>query len=44
MLAGMNVNVWDITDDIQRLVRFRGRVDPLRLVDSQVPLASLIED
>ena len=41
MLAGMNVNVWDVTDDIQRLVRSGARVDPDRLADPAVPLAEL---
>jgi NADPH-dependent 2,4-dienoyl-CoA reductase/sulfur reductase-like enzyme len=45
VLAGMNVNVWDVTDAIQALVRagFAGtRVDAGRLADPAVPLASLI--
>ncbi len=44
VLAGMNVNVWDVTDDIQKLVRSRVHVDPVRLADSQEPLASLVEE
>ncbi|MEU7906858.1 FAD-dependent oxidoreductase [Actinoplanes sp. NPDC049118] len=42
--AGMNVNVWDVTDQIQDLVRagLRGeRVDPARLADPDVPLAEV---
>jgi 3-phenylpropionate/trans-cinnamate dioxygenase ferredoxin reductase subunit len=45
VLAGMNVNVWDVTDDIQALVRagFAGRpVDLARLADPAVPLADLL--
>jgi 3-phenylpropionate/trans-cinnamate dioxygenase ferredoxin reductase subunit len=45
VLAGMNVNVWDVTDDIQNLVRagFAGRaVDLDRLADPAVPLADLL--
>jgi len=38
VLAGMNVNVWDCTDDIQALVRCRGPVDLPQLAD---PKASL---
>lgn len=38
VLAGMNVNVWDVTEDIQRLVRSRTAVDPARLADPAVPL------
>ena len=41
VLAGMNVNVWDVTDDIERLVRSGARVDPDRLADSAVPLGEL---
>jgi 3-phenylpropionate/trans-cinnamate dioxygenase ferredoxin reductase component len=42
--AGMNVNVWDVQDDIQALVRagWAGRaVDPSRLADPTVPLREL---
>jgi 3-phenylpropionate/trans-cinnamate dioxygenase ferredoxin reductase subunit len=39
--AGMNVNVWDVTDDIQRLVRERVAVDDARLADPDVALADL---
>ncbi len=41
VLAGMNVNVWDVTDAIQSLVRSGRSVDPVRLADPQVPLADL---
>jgi 3-phenylpropionate/trans-cinnamate dioxygenase ferredoxin reductase subunit len=44
VLAGMNVNVWDVTDPIQRLVRagWSGRaVDPARLADPAVALDGL---
>jgi len=44
VVAGMNVNVWDIADDIERLVRagFAGqRVDPSRLADPAVPLGEV---
>jgi 3-phenylpropionate/trans-cinnamate dioxygenase ferredoxin reductase subunit len=40
-LAGMNVNVWDVTDDIQALVRSGHPVAKGRLVDPDVPLADL---
>jgi 3-phenylpropionate/trans-cinnamate dioxygenase ferredoxin reductase component len=36
--AGMNLNVWDVTDPIQRLIRERVPVDDLRLADADVPL------
>jgi 3-phenylpropionate/trans-cinnamate dioxygenase ferredoxin reductase subunit len=39
VLAGMNVNTWDVGDDIDTLIRSRAQVDPGRLADPQVPLA-----
>ncbi len=42
VLAGMNVNVWDVSDHIQRLVRERVPVDDRRLVDPDVPLEDLV--
>jgi 3-phenylpropionate/trans-cinnamate dioxygenase ferredoxin reductase component len=41
VLAGMNVNVWDVTDPIQDLVRSGRTVDPSRLADPSVPLTDL---
>ncbi|MEV5881250.1 FAD-dependent oxidoreductase [Streptomyces sp. NPDC052020] len=41
VLAGMNVNVWDVTDTVQRLIRSRARVDTEALADPHVPLGSL---
>jgi 3-phenylpropionate/trans-cinnamate dioxygenase ferredoxin reductase subunit len=38
LIAGMNVNVWDVTDDIQSLIRSARVVDPARLADPAVPL------
>jgi 3-phenylpropionate/trans-cinnamate dioxygenase ferredoxin reductase subunit len=38
VLAGMNVNVWDVVDPIQRLIRERTPVDDRRLSDPDVPL------
>lgn len=42
VVAGMNVNVWDVTDEIQRLVRAGGPVDTARLADPSVALDSLL--
>ncbi|MHA6793944.1 NAD(P)/FAD-dependent oxidoreductase [Pseudonocardia bannensis] len=39
--AGMNVNIWDVTDDIQRLIRSGRPIDDIRLGDPRVPLADL---
>lgn len=41
VLAGMNVNVWDVQDDIQALIRSRATVDRTRLADPGTPLAEL---
>jgi 3-phenylpropionate/trans-cinnamate dioxygenase ferredoxin reductase component len=41
VVAGMNVNVWDVSDQIQRLVRGRVSVDDQRLADTDVPLEDL---
>jgi 3-phenylpropionate/trans-cinnamate dioxygenase ferredoxin reductase component len=41
VLAGMNVNVWDATEDIQALVRSRTPVDSKALGDPATPLADL---
>lgn len=42
VLAGMNVNVWDVTDSIQGLIRGGRETDPEALGDPSVPLESLI--
>jgi 3-phenylpropionate/trans-cinnamate dioxygenase ferredoxin reductase subunit len=41
VVAGMNVNVWDVNDAIQALIRSRASVDDGRLSDPDVPLESL---
>ncbi|MGW4382946.1 NAD(P)/FAD-dependent oxidoreductase [Kitasatospora sp. NPDC004531] len=41
VLAGMNVNVWDVTDPIRELVRSGRAVDPERLGDPAVPLTEV---
>jgi hypothetical protein len=42
VLAGMNVNVWDVTEPVQRLIRSKARVDPEALADPQTPLDTLV--
>lgn len=42
VLAGMNVNVWDVQDDIQALIRSGASVDLARLTDPATPLANLL--
>jgi 3-phenylpropionate/trans-cinnamate dioxygenase ferredoxin reductase component len=41
VLAGMNVNIWDVNDQIRDLVRATWPVDTVRLADPDVPLESL---
>ncbi|MGW0880601.1 NAD(P)/FAD-dependent oxidoreductase [Streptomyces sp. NPDC002671] len=41
VLAGMNVNVWDVTEQIQTLIRSGAEVNPEALADPGVPLDSL---
>jgi 3-phenylpropionate/trans-cinnamate dioxygenase ferredoxin reductase component len=38
VVAGMNVNVWDVTEPIQALIRDRVPVDDRRLADTDIPL------
>jgi 3-phenylpropionate/trans-cinnamate dioxygenase ferredoxin reductase subunit len=44
VLAGMNVNVWDVTEDIQGLVRAKRPVDPAELADADRPLSRLVRN
>lgn len=41
VLAGLNMNVWDVTEDVQALVRSGAAVDPERLADPETPLGEL---
>jgi 3-phenylpropionate/trans-cinnamate dioxygenase ferredoxin reductase component len=41
VVAGMNVNVWDVIDPIQRLIGERVALDDRRLSDPDVPLEEL---
>ncbi|MDT5064253.1 MAG: 3-phenylpropionate/trans-cinnamate dioxygenase ferredoxin reductase component [Mycobacterium sp.] len=42
VLAGMNVNVWDVLDDVKSLIRSGKPVDPDRLADPQQALGALL--
>ncbi|MFI1070390.1 NAD(P)/FAD-dependent oxidoreductase [Streptomyces puniciscabiei] len=42
VLAGMNVNVWDVTEQIQKLIRSKAQVNTEALADPHVPLDSLV--
>src|SRR5208282_1140402 len=41
VIAGMNVNVWDVTADIQSLIRSGRQVDLSRLTDPTIPLSDV---
>jgi 3-phenylpropionate/trans-cinnamate dioxygenase ferredoxin reductase subunit len=41
VLAGMNVNVWDVVDDVLAVIRSGKVVDRARLADPDVPLTDL---
>jgi 3-phenylpropionate/trans-cinnamate dioxygenase ferredoxin reductase subunit len=41
VLAGMNVNVWDVTEPIQQMIRSKQTIDASRLADPDVPLEEL---
>lgn len=40
--AGMNVNVWDVNEHLQALVRSGATIDPARLCDPDVELEALV--
>ena len=42
VLAGMNVNVWDVVDDVKALILSGGPVDTDRLADPSRPLADSV--
>jgi NADPH-dependent 2,4-dienoyl-CoA reductase/sulfur reductase-like enzyme len=41
LVAGMNVNVWDVTEDIQSLIRSARVLDVSRLTDPAIPLSEV---
>jgi 3-phenylpropionate/trans-cinnamate dioxygenase ferredoxin reductase subunit len=44
VLAGMNVNVWDVNEQIRDLIRAGAEVDPSRLRDTDVAIEDLIHE
>jgi 3-phenylpropionate/trans-cinnamate dioxygenase ferredoxin reductase subunit len=40
--AAMNVNVWDVVDDLKAIIEARTAVDPIRLANADVPLRDLV--
>jgi NADPH-dependent 2,4-dienoyl-CoA reductase/sulfur reductase-like enzyme len=43
VVAGMNVNIWDVNESIQQLIRTGAHVDDAALTDPDVPLDSMVE-
>jgi NADPH-dependent 2,4-dienoyl-CoA reductase/sulfur reductase-like enzyme len=41
VVAGMNVNVWDVNEDVQKLIRRDAPVDRARLADPAIPLTEV---
>jgi 3-phenylpropionate/trans-cinnamate dioxygenase ferredoxin reductase subunit len=44
VVGGMNVNVWDVNEHVQALIRSRQPVDPDALRDTDIPLESLVAE
>jgi len=42
VVAGMNVNLWDVNQHVQELIRSRQPVDPQALADPGTPLDALV--
>lgn len=42
VLAGMNVNVWDVLDDVKALIRSKAPVDAEKLADPRLALGELL--
>jgi 3-phenylpropionate/trans-cinnamate dioxygenase ferredoxin reductase subunit len=43
LIAGMNMNVWEVSDPIRELIRSRRALDPRDLADLEVALSRLLE-
>jgi 3-phenylpropionate/trans-cinnamate dioxygenase ferredoxin reductase subunit len=43
LVAGMNMNVWDVSDPIRELISSRRALDSRKLSDPDVPLSQLLE-
>ncbi|MGI8902428.1 MAG: oxidoreductase C-terminal domain-containing protein [Solirubrobacteraceae bacterium] len=44
VVGGMNVNVWDVNEHVQALIRSHQPVDVAALRDPDTPLEALIDD
>jgi 3-phenylpropionate/trans-cinnamate dioxygenase ferredoxin reductase component len=40
--AGMNINIWDVAEDIERLIQSARPINPDQLADPAIPMASLL--
>ncbi len=40
--AAMNVNIWDVVDDLKAIIEAEAPVDPARLADPDIPLDELL--
>ena len=43
VIAGMNVNVWDVNEDVQALIRSRREIKTAALCDKDTPLSELVD-
>ena len=43
-VAGMNVNVWDVNEHVQALIRSRAAIDAAALTDLDTPLEEIAAD
>lgn len=44
VVAGMNVNIWDVNEDVQALIRSARQIDVAKLADPSVPLGEVYAD
>jgi 3-phenylpropionate/trans-cinnamate dioxygenase ferredoxin reductase subunit len=42
VVAGMNVNVWDVLDEIKNLIHSKSKVNLNALIDPQTPLGDVV--
>jgi hypothetical protein len=42
IIAGMNINIWDVAGDIEQLIQSAGSVNPDDLANPDIPLNSLL--
>jgi 3-phenylpropionate/trans-cinnamate dioxygenase ferredoxin reductase subunit len=42
VVAGMNVNVWDVLDEIKNLIHSKAKVNLNALIDPETPLSEVV--